>query len=671
MEAEKRVISQRYSQTLPIISEIILENFMSYEYGRIPLKQGINVITGPNGAGKSTILMGISVALGQAYTERSRKLSDLIRRGKDIARISLLFNNKIQNGKRPIPFSKSDTFMLSRYLKSNGTYWYEADYRDMSRSEVSRLFRQFGINPDNLLIIMHQGMVEEFSITSTEEKLKMVEEAVGFEEYREGIFESQQKLSSLITEETGLSKILENAGQTLEYWKEMHERFLKRKELLQRKDFLGGELGWVQVIKLEDVLHSLRERIEKRRNTLNDVMEKIQRTQELAMNTNTSLEAAQIEQRKLYFAMIRQERERSNILARIETFKETKGFLNSAISIPEEALAFSDEDGTRVLSAKIDEIRYTIDSLSSKNNELSAKIKYYDDEIKSIHDDITKGEEHIQSTISKFVSLKVDEALLSVKRKNIEHEIADMERSIKENQEQLNLVIPQAENTIPRIQTDRSPTEVSEEIKIIDAHIKSLGEIAEDTETIYSKFSASYVEFEDKLRVLVENKNKTMSNLEERKKVWKQTLENLIEQISPVYQELLSRTSGTGIVRLVEMGDIEKAGLELLVGFRGSPMVVLDAYTQSGGERGVAVMAFLLSLQQRVLSPFRAVDEFDVHLDPKNREALLKMIFSHIRSKPESQYLVITPSQLTVMESDVHLIFVQNVYSKSSIKMVS
>ena len=671
MEAEKRVISQRYSQTLPIISEIILENFMSYEYGRIPLKQGINVITGPNGAGKSTILMGISVALGQAYTERSRKLSDLIRRGKDIARISLLFNNKIQNGKRPIPFSKSDIFMLSRYLKSNGTYWYEADYRDMSRSEVSRLFRQFGINPDNLLIIMHQGMVEEFSITSTEEKLKMVEEAVGFEEYREGIFESQQKLSSLITEETGLSKILENAGQTLEYWKEMHERFLKRKELLQRKDFLGGELGWVQVIKLEDVLHSLKERIEKRRNTLNDVMEKIQRTQKLAMNTNTSLEAAQIEQRKLYFAVIRQERERSNILARIETFKETKGFLNSAISIPEEALAFSDEDGTRLLSAKIDEIRYTIDSLSSKNNELSSKIKYYDDEIKSIHDDITKGEEHIQSTISKFVSLKVDEALLSVKRKNIEHEITDMERSIKENQEQLNLVIPQAENTIPRIQTDRSPTEVSEEIKIVDAHIKSLGEIAEDTETIYSKFSASYVEFEDKLRVLVENKNKTMSNLEERKKVWKQTLENLIEQISPVYQELLSRTSGTGIVRLVEMGDIEKAGLELLVGFRGSPMVVLDAYTQSGGERGVAVMAFLLSLQQRVLSPFRAIDEFDVHLDPKNREALLKMIFSHIRSKPESQYLVITPSQLTVMESDVHLIFVQNVYSKSSIKMVS
>jgi len=62
-----------------LIQEMILENFMSYEYARIPLKQGVNVICGPNGAGKSSMLLGISVALGQSYTERSKKLSQLIR----------------------------------------------------------------------------------------------------------------------------------------------------------------------------------------------------------------------------------------------------------------------------------------------------------------------------------------------------------------------------------------------------------------------------------------------------------------------------------------------------------------------------------------------------------------------------------------------------------------
>src|SRR6202049_235880 len=105
----------------PIIREIILENFMSYEYARIPLNHGLNLIVGPNGAGKSSILLAISVAFGQAYTERSRKLSDLIRRGKDIARVSLIFDNRVREGKRPIPYSKADTFMLSRYLRKDGS----------------------------------------------------------------------------------------------------------------------------------------------------------------------------------------------------------------------------------------------------------------------------------------------------------------------------------------------------------------------------------------------------------------------------------------------------------------------------------------------------------------------------------------------------------------------
>jgi len=53
-----------------LICEVILENFMSYEYARVPFKPGVNVICGPNGSGKSSLLLAISVALGQSYTER-------------------------------------------------------------------------------------------------------------------------------------------------------------------------------------------------------------------------------------------------------------------------------------------------------------------------------------------------------------------------------------------------------------------------------------------------------------------------------------------------------------------------------------------------------------------------------------------------------------------------
>ena len=205
-----------------IIREIILENFMSYEYARIPLREGLNLIVGPNGAGKSSILLAISVAMGQAYTERSRKLSDLIRRGKEIARVSLVFDNRQTDGKRPIPYSKADTFMLSRYLRKDGSYWYEADYREIDKSEVVRLLGEFGMNPDNLLIIMHQGMIEEFGALSSQTRLKMVEEAVGFREYRERIHRAETDLRGLISEEVSLIQLIENANQTIEYWKQIY-----------------------------------------------------------------------------------------------------------------------------------------------------------------------------------------------------------------------------------------------------------------------------------------------------------------------------------------------------------------------------------------------------------------------------------------------------------------
>jgi DNA repair exonuclease SbcCD ATPase subunit len=81
---------------------------MSYAYARIPLNLGLNIICGPNGAGKSSILLAISVALGQAYTERGRKFSDMIRYGEDTARVTLTFDNKVKGGTRPIPSFNTD-----------------------------------------------------------------------------------------------------------------------------------------------------------------------------------------------------------------------------------------------------------------------------------------------------------------------------------------------------------------------------------------------------------------------------------------------------------------------------------------------------------------------------------------------------------------------------------
>jgi chromosome segregation ATPase len=81
-------------------------------------------------------------------------------------------------------------------------------------------------------------------------------------------------------------------------------------------------------------------------------------------------------------------------------------------------------------------------------------------------------------------------------------------------------------------------------------------------------------------------------------------------------------------------------------------------------------MSFLLALQQHVRSPFRAVDEYDIHMDPRNREMIAKILMSTIKDA-NAQYIVITPSQVTFVQENANIITVQNVEGKSVVREVA
>ncbi|MEM3819633.1 MAG: AAA family ATPase, partial [Nitrososphaerota archaeon] len=244
------------------IREVILENFMSHEYSRIPLKPGINIVTGPNGAGKSSILLGIAVALGQTYTERSQKLSDLIRRGEEAARVSVVFDNNEVDGWKPIPWITSDQLVITRYIKKNGDYWHYVNNRFKTKAEVDHLLHQLGINPNNMLIIMHQNMIEQFAAKSNIEKLKMVEDAVGASHFRRRIIEAEEKLRNVQSEAQTLKRALEEARAAVEYWREEYEKLVKKKMMEEQKKKLETELAWSEVQEVEEDIKRLQEKVE-------------------------------------------------------------------------------------------------------------------------------------------------------------------------------------------------------------------------------------------------------------------------------------------------------------------------------------------------------------------------------------------------------------------------
>ncbi len=656
----------------PPIKEIILENFMSYEYARIPLNQGLNLIVGPNGAGKSSILLAISVAFGQAYTERSRKLSDLIRRGKDIARVSLIFDNGVREGKRPIPYSKADTFMLSRYLRKDGSYWYEADYKEIDKSEVVRLLREFGINPDNLLIIMHQGMIEELGAISQEQRLVMVEEAVGFREYRERILAAEADLNSMVDEEGSLVQLIDNANQTIEYWKQIYDRFLEKKRLQEHRSLLERELLWAQEGKLSRSLSSLMERLEAKRESLADLREQQKKAGSEAEAHRTALGERQVEVSKLYGALIRAERDRAGREAARDAMKglreelETlRGDLEELVSAPGGAL-----DAKR--SKRVKEfIEFASKKSGGDSEEAARKKTELDREVASLQSEVGSVEDAIRKVTDDYISQRVRFEVLEYRTKVTESEIRELERSERDVRGELDAMKPDLDRAGERIITQRAPYEVSEELKLVSAQLQKLQDLPDDAEKIYRDYTGNLEGLKGKLQELQDNKKLMLKELEERKKAWRNAVQNLIDEVAPIYQQVLSTVGATGAIRLDDGGSVAEAGLQLLVGFKGAEPSILDPYTQSGGERSVALVAFMLSLQSRIISPLRAMDEFDIHMDPRNREAIFKMILAQGKRNPNSQHIVITPSIISVADRTAHVITVQSVHGSSQVKEYS
>jgi chromosome segregation ATPase len=188
---------------------------------------------------------------------------------------------------------------------------------------------------------------------------------------------------------------------------------------------------------------------------------------------------------------------------------------------------------------------------------------------------------------------------------------------------------------------------------------------------MYLSYLNLFNELKEKVSIVTENREQALQEVEERKNVWRTLLQALLDDVNPIFKAFLEKIGATGWVTVVNTEDFEEAGLELTVGFRGAEPHVLDAQTQSGGERSSATMAFLLALQRHIKSPFRAVDEFDVHMDPRNREIISQMLLMEMEKETESQYLIITPGQLTSVSDDVHVITVQKVQDTSEIKVVS
>ncbi|KAH9710045.1 Structural maintenance of chromosomes protein 5 [Citrus sinensis] len=149
---------------------------------------------------------------------------------------------------------------------------------------------------------------------------------------------------------------------------------------------------------------------------------------------------------------------------------------------------------------------------------------------------------------------------------------------------------------------------------------------------------------------------------------WLPTLRNLVAQINETFSRNFQEMAVAGEVSLDEHeSDFDKFGIlikvkfsfirdaivfirDAIVGRQSGQLEVLSAHHQSGGERSVSTILYLVSLQDLTNCPFRVVDEINQGMDPINERKMFQQLVRAASQPNTPQCFLLTPKLLPDLE---------------------
>lgn len=173
---------------------------------------------------------------------------------------------------------------------------------------------------------------------------------------------------------------------------------------------------------------------------------------------------------------------------------------------------------------------------------------------------------------------------------------------------------------------------------------------------------------------LTDSKESKVRTLEQTKLPWEEALDDAVVKVNVLFSKYMQELGCAGEVKLTKgggdderrgddespsTGNFKNWGIMIRVKFReASKLQALSARVQSGGERSVSTIMYLMALQSMMSSPFRCVDEINQGLDERNERLVFKRIVENSTQPPKKgdltahsgQYFLITPKLLPNLE---------------------
>ncbi|KAG5351347.1 hypothetical protein C0989_006899 [Termitomyces sp. Mn162] len=153
------------------------------------------------------------------------------------------------------------------------------------------------------------------------------------------------------------------------------------------------------------------------------------------------------------------------------------------------------------------------------------------------------------------------------------------------------------------------------------------------------------------LEKTIETKQKSAEKIEKSIKAardnWQPGLEKLVASIGEKFSASFDRIGCAGEVRISQHEDYEKWAIDILVKFRDTEKLqLLTGQRQSGGERSLTTILYLLSLTEEARAPFSLVDEINQGMDQRAERSVHNSMVQVTCKADSAQYFLITPKLL-------------------------
>ncbi|KAI9760938.1 MAG: hypothetical protein M4579_001314 [Chaenotheca gracillima] len=333
------------------------------------------------------------------------------------------------------------------------------------------------------------------------------------------------------------------------------------------------------------------------------------------------------------------------------------------------------------LKARLRTISDAIISLTMKQGQGAIDYARAVEKLQELHNDLFQAEIMHLEAVSDVEALssrnRAVKDMLEQKRREVEQIATESEVASKTAKRSLSVVQEMLANPetsdqyrefVGTLPEDQSPEELENDISAEKARLELMHGSNPNAIVEFENRQKTIDQLREKLAKVDERLDASQAGIAEIRQMWEPELDELVHKISDAFAYSFEKIGCAGQVDVYkDEEDFDQWAIQIQVKFREhEPLSLLTSHRQSGGERAVSTIFYLMALQSLARAPFRVVDEINQGMDPRNERMVHERLvdiacgsenqtntngdgrpLAHTDPAQTSQYFLITPKLLS------------------------